>query len=338
MGYQRGLPADASDKTGILIVNLGTPDAATPGAVRRYLAEFLHDHRVVELSRWIWCLILHGIVLRLRPRKSAAAYAKIWEETGSPLMSRTRDMAHALGEHMSERFGGRVKVAMGMRYGQPSVETAMLSLAREGVSRITVLPMYPQFSCSTSASVYDAVADVLKHWRHLPSLHLIRDYHLDDGYLEALANSVREHWAAHPRGEILILSFHGTPQRYADAGDPYRQQCEATAQQLAERLGLAPQEWKLTFQSRFGKAPWLTPYTDKTLIQLASEGTKRIDIMCPGFAADCLETLEEIAVENADIFEKAGGEALSYIPCLNDRPDHIAALADLIQRETPAWF
>lgn len=338
MRYRRGLSHQTENKTGVLVVNLGTPEAATPSAVRRYLGEFLHDHRVVELTRWIWCLILHGIVLRIRPRKSAAAYAKIWEESGSPLMSRTRAVTEGLSTHYAQRSGGRIVVTMAMRYGEPSVASAMTQLAQEGVERITVLPLYPQFSCSTTASVFDAVGTVLRQWRHLPSLHIVRDYHQSDGYLDALANSVREHWNHHPKNDRLVMSFHGTPQRYSDAGDPYRRQCETTARLLAERLGLDESEWLLTFQSRFGKATWLTPYTDKTLEALAKDGTLSVDVICPGFAADCLETLEEIAKENAEIFLGAGGQSFQYIPCLNDRSDHIAALAAVLEDETPHWF
>lgn len=338
MRYQTGLRAPTEGKTGVLLVNLGTPEAATAPSVRRYLGEFLHDHRVVELTRWIWCLILHGIVLRLRPRKSAAAYAKIWGDDGSPLMVQTRRLTENLAAHFGKHFGERVVVAMAMRYGHPSVASAMDSLAHQGVERITVLPLYPQFSCSTSASVFDAVGDVLRQWRHLPSVHIVRDYYRTPGYVDALAESVREHWARHPKSERLVMSFHGTPQRYSDAGDPYRAQCEETAESLARRLGLNPDEWMLTFQSRFGKAAWLTPYTDKTLEALAKGGTQSVDVICPGFAVDCLETLEEIAQENAHIFCGAGGKTFRYIPCLNDRPDHTAALAAVLEAETPQWF
>ena len=338
MRYQRGLLPDATDRTGVLLVNLGTPEAPDAPAVRRYLGQFLHDHRVVEISRWIWCLILHGIILRSRPRRSAAAYKKIWSETGSPLMSLTRSLAHNLDAHFRQHGSKDTCIAMAMRYGHPSIPHALEQLADGGVTRIIVLPLYPQYSCSTTASVYDAVSNTLRNWRNLPAIHIMRDYHLAEGYLNALAASVRHHWAQHGRAEKLIVSFHGTPQRYADQGDPYRLQCERTAKALAQRLELTPEQWMLSFQSRFGRAPWLRPYTDETLRSLAQQGTQHVDVVCPGFSVDCLETLEEIAEENADIFRNAGGQGFAYIPCLNDRADHVEALAELIRAEVPSWF
>ena len=338
MRYQRGLLPDATDRTGVLLVNLGTPEAPNAPAVRRYLGQFLHDHRVVEISRWIWCLILHGIILRSRPRRSAAAYKKIWSETGSPLMSLTRSLAHNLDVHFMQHGSEDTCIAMAMRYGHPSISHTLEQLADGGVTRIIVLPLYPQYSCSTTASVYDAVSNTLCNWRNLPAIHFMRDYHLAEGYLNALATSVRHHWAQHGRAEKLIVSFHGTPQRYADQGDPYRLQCERTAKALAQRLELTPEQWVLSFQSRFGRAPWLRPYTDETLRSLAQQGTQHVDVVCPGFSVDCLETLEEIAEENADIFRSAGGQGFAYIPCLNDRADHVEALAELIRAEVPSWF
>ena len=338
MRYQRGLLPEATDRTGVLLVNLGTPEAPNAPAVRRYLGEFLHDHRVVELSRWIWCLVLHGIILRFRPRRSAAAYKKIWSETGSPLMSLTRSLADNLDAHFRQQAGEVTCVAMAMRYGHPSVPHALEQLAAAGVTRMVVLPLYPQYSCSTTASVYDAVSNTLRNWRNLPAIHIMRDYHLAEGYLNALATSVRHHWTQHGRAEKLVVSFHGTPQRYADQGDPYRLQCEQTAKALAQRLELTPEQWVLSFQSRFGRAPWLRPYTDETLRSLAQQGTQHVDVICPGFSVDCLETLEEIAEENADIFRAAGGQGFAYIPCLNDRADHVEALAELIRTEVPGWF
>ena len=338
MRYQRGLLPDATDRTGVLLVNLGTPEAPDAPAVRRYLGQFLHDHRVVEISRWIWCLILHGIILRSRPRRSAAAYKKIWSETGSPLMSLTRSLVQNLDAHFRQHGSEDICIAMAMRYGHPSIPHALEQLADGGVTRIIVLPLYPQYSCSTTASVYDAVSNTLRNWRNLPAIHIMRDYHLAEGYLNALAASVRHHWAQHGRAEKLIVSFHGTPQRYADQGDPYRLQCERTAKALAQRLELTPEQWMLSFQSRFGRAPWLRPYTDETLRSLAQQDTQHVDVVCPGFSVDCLETLEEIAEENADIFRSAGGQGFAYIPCLNDRADHVEALAELIRAEVPSWF
>lgn len=338
MRYQRGLLPDTTDRTGVLLVNLGTPEAPDAPAVRRYLGQFLHDHRVVEISRWIWCLILHGIILRSRPRRSAAAYKKIWSETGSPLMSLTRSLAHNLDAHFRQHGSEDTCIAMAMRYGHPSIPHTLEQLADGGVTRIIVLPLYPQYSCSTTASVYDAVSNTLRNWRNLPAIHIMRDYHLAEGYLNALTASVRHHWAQHNRAEKLVVSFHGTPQRYADQGDPYRLQCERTARALAQRLGLTPGQWVLSFQSRFGRAPWLRPYTDETLRSLAQQGIQHVDVVCPGFSVDCLETLEEIAEENADIFRSAGGQGFAYIPCLNDRADHVEALAELIRAEVPSWF
>ena len=338
MRYQRGLLPDATDRTGVLLVNLGTPEAPNAPAVRRYLGQSLHDHRVVEISRWIWCLILHGIILRSRPRRSAAAYKKIWSETGSPLMSLTHSLVQNLDAHFRQHGSEDTCTAMAMRYGHPSIPHALEQLADGGVTRIIVLPLYPQYSCSTTASVYDAVSNTLRNWRNLPAIHIMRDYHLAEGYLNALAASVRHHWAQHGRAEKLIVSFHGTPQRYADQGDPYRLQCERTAKALAQRLELTPEQWMLSFQSRFGRAPWLRPYTDETLRSLAQQGTQHVDVVCPGFSVDCLETLEEIAEENADIFRSAGGQGFAYIPCLNDRADHVEALAELIRAEVPSWF
>ncbi len=338
MRYQRGLLPEATDHTGVLLVNLGTPEAPNAPAVRRYLGEFLHDHRVVEITRWIWCLILHGIILRSRPRRSAAAYKKIWSETGSPLMSLTRSLADSLDAHFRQHGGENTCIVMAMRYGHPSIPHGLEQLADAGVTRIIVLPLYPQYSCSTTASVYDAVSNTLRNWRNLPAIHIMRDYHLAEGYLNALTASVRHHWAQHNRAEKLVVSFHGTPQRYADQGDPYRLQCERTARALAQRLGLTPEQWVLSFQSRFGRAPWLRPYTDETLRSLAQQGIQHVDVVCPGFSVDCLETLEEIAEENADIFRNAGGQGFAYIPCLNDRADHVEALAELIRAEVPSWF
>ena len=338
MKFQRGLLPEATDRTGVLLVNLGTPDAPSTPAVRRYLGEFLHDYRVVELSRWIWCLILHGVILRIRPKRSAAAYQTIWRESGSPLMSLTRKLTEGVEANLKKLSGQGVSVTMAMRYGQPSVKHALEHLAGSGVNRVAVLPLYPQYSCSTTASVYDAVGNTLKGWRNLPAIHIVRDYHLADGYLDALAASVQAHWAEHTRSEKLVISFHGTPQRYADQGDPYRLQCEETAAALAKRLALTDEQWILSFQSRFGRAPWLQPYTDKTLQSLAQQGTQSVDVICPGFAVDCLETLEEIAEENAGIFREAGGENFAYIPCLNDRKEHSTALAELLRTELPNWF
>ncbi len=322
---------------GVLLCNLGTPAAPTLAAVRRYLAEFLADPRLVELPRWLWLPILHGVILNTRPRRSAHAYARIWTAAGSPLLVNSQRLCHAVAERLETQLPGRVRVVLGMRYGAPSIAQALGELRAANAGRNLVLPLYPQYSATSSASVFDAVTAELSRWRRVPELRWIADYHEDDGYLAALAASVREFWRAHGRGERLVMSFHGIPLDYARAGDPYFDQCQATARALAERLQLGTHEWMITFQSRFGPRQWLQPYTDASLQTLAREGVRHVDLLCPGFAADCLETLEEIAMQNAERFVAAGGEALRYIPALNDRPDHAAALADLALRHLRGW-
>ncbi len=318
-------PAD-TDRPAVLLVNLGTPDAPTPAAVRRYLSEFLHDWRVVDLNRWLWCPVLHGLILPRRAPKVARTYAAIWREDGSPLLALSRRLAEGLQAALPE-----ASVRLAMRYGNPSVPAVLRELHETGIGRLIVLPLYPQYSATTSASVFDAVTKELAGWRRVPALDFIADYHLDAGWVAAVADSIRAHRAAHGGGERLLFSFHGIPQRFADAGDPYPAQCRASAQAIAAALGLRDDQWRLAYQSRFGREPWLQPYTDRTLDALAREGVKRVDVVCPGFAVDCIETLEEIAVENADVFRRAGGEALGYIPCLNDDPAHVAALAALLK-------
>jgi ferrochelatase len=300
--------------------------------VRRYLAQFLHDWRVVELTRWLWCPILHFIILPIRSGKVARKYAGIWTPKGSPLLALSQDLAAEVQRQLPT-----FDVKLGMRYGEPSLAGELRAAHDAGATRVMVLPLYPQYAASTVASVHDAVFDELKRWRVVPELRLLRDYHLDAGWLDALADSVRTHWAANGRGERLVMSFHGLPQRHIDAGDPYRAQCEAGARALAQRLGLDDEQWVLSFQSRFGREPWLEPYTDATLRGLAQAGVKRADLVCPGFAVDCLETLEENAIENAAIFREAGGEAVSYIPCLNAAPAHAAALAAIATRAAADW-
>lgn len=322
---------------GILLANLGTPDAATPQALRRYLAQFLSDPRVIELPRWLWKPILHGVILRTRPKRSAALYAKIWTEQGSPLLITTRRQAERLQTSLMDALPGPVKVEPAMRYGSPNIGDAMERLREAGARRLLVLPLYPQYSASTTASTLDAVTERLARWRWQPELRTVNGYHDDPGYIEALAARVRAHWAEHGRGERLIMSFHGIPRRYFLAGDPYHCFCHKTARLLAEALELGDDAWQVTFQSRFGKAPWLQPYTDVTLKSLARAGVRKVDVICPGFAADCLETLEEIAGQNRDWFIEAGGQELRYIPALNDDDAHIAALRALIQRHVQGW-
>lgn len=309
----------------LLLVNLGTPTAPTAPAVRRYLAEFLHDHRVVQLTRWLWCPLLHFVILPLRSPKVALKYASVWLPGGSPLAVHTEALADAVRMRLP---AWRVRHAM--RYGEPSIGAALDALRAEGVYSVRVLPLYPQYSTTTTASVADAIA---RHGKGL-QISMLQDYHRDAGWAAAIADSIRAHWALHGRGERLLLSFHGIPQRLVDGGDPYATQCEASTVAIAEALGIPRSEILLTFQSRFGKERWLQPYTQQTLEALAREGVGSVDVACPGFAVDCLETLEEIAVENAHAFRAAGGESLRYIPCLNAGDAHAQALATLAQADT----
>ncbi len=320
----------AEEKTGVLLTNLGTPDAPTPTALRRYLAEFLWDPRVVDFPRPLWWLILHGVILRVRPARSARAYRQVWSEGGSPLLVISRDQQCMLQQQLDRIAPNRYHVVLGMRYGNPAIQAALEEFERVGIKRVIALPLYPQNSCSTTASTLDAISDALRQTRKVPHLNFIADYHDDDRYIKALADSVRDHREGREPAEKLLISFHGTPRRYRDEGDPYYAQCQRTANLLAAELGLDEHEWMLTFQSRFGREEWLQPYTDKTLEKLAADGVKSVEVICPGFSADCLETLEEIAVENHDIFIAAGGKALFYIPALNSRDDHIAMMAALI--------
>lgn len=318
--------------TAILLLNLGTPDAPTAPAVKRYLAEFLGDPRVVELPRLLWLPILHGIILNTRPAKSAAKYATIWTAEGSPLKVHTERQAKLLKGLLGQRgypVPERLRVEWAMRYGNPSIPAALDRLAADGATEILVLPLYPQFAGSTTASTQDAVNAWLGRRKQPPAIRWVEEFHVNPGYIAALAASVREHWLNNGRGDRLIMSFHGIPQRSVDKGDPYASQCHATAQALAAELGLAPDAWLATFQSRFGAAKWLQPYTQPTLEELARGGLQSVDVICPGFPADCLETLEEISMECREAFLHAGGRNFSYIPCLNERPEWIAALADI---------
>lgn len=323
--------------TGVLIANLGTPDAPTPAAVRRYLREFLWDPRIVEMPRWLWWPILHGVILRLRPRRSAHAYEKIWTEQGSPLLVISERQAQALQAALQERFSGPVIVALGMRYGNPSIRVALEQLRAANARRVLLFPLYPQYSATSTASTFDAVAEVLKTWRWLPELRMINHYHDDPGYIEALAASIRNAWSVKAPAERLLFSFHGIPKRNLLRGDPYHCECHKTARLVAERLQLPDERWQVAFQSRFGRQEWLKPYTDHTLRNWAQAGITDVDVICPGFSADCLETLEEISMLNRDIFMRAGGARYHYIPALNDSADHIKTLADLIDKHTKMW-
>ncbi|MGQ3127442.1 ferrochelatase [Variovorax sp.] len=329
-------PGNDHRSTAVLWCNLGSPDAPTASAVRSYLADFLGDPRVVEIPRLLWLPILHGIILRVRPAKSAAKYASIWLPEGSPLKVWSERQAQRLGDTLGRR-GHRVAVRDAMRYANPSIGARLDALQAEGVERVLVLQGYPQYSATTTASVIDAVNDWSRTQRSVPEFRFVNQFHDDPGYIEALARRIEAHWQDQGRGEVLLLSFHGIPARNIELGDPYQSQCLETARLLAARLGLAPAHYRVTFQSRFGKAKWLEPYTEPTLRELGAAGVKRVDVACPGFPADCLETLEEIAMEGREAFLHAGGERFSYIPCLNDGPAWIDALADIAERHLAGW-
>jgi len=325
-----------AERIGVLLVNLGTPDAPTPGAVRRYLAQFLSDPRVVEIPRALWWPILHGVVLRVRPAKSAAKYAAIWTPEGSPLLAWTRKQAALLAGYLGER-GCPATVQAAMRYGSPSIASALDAMKAQGVTRILVLPLYPQYAAATTASTVDAIGQWTRRVRRVPELRFVMQYHDDPGYIDALAASVTDHWMREGRGRMLVMSFHGLPARSLALGDPYHCQCQKTARLLAERLRLGSDSYRVTFQSRFGRARWLEPYTDATLRQLAAQGHDRVDLLCPGFAADCLETLEEIGLEARDAFLSAGGKQFHAIACLNDRHEWILALTRIALRHLQGW-
>jgi ferrochelatase len=330
------IPHGQPARTAIVYCNLGTPDEPSAPALRRYLAEFLADRRVVEIPRLVWWPILHGIILRTRPRKSAAKYASIWLPEGSPLKVWTERQATLLRGYLGER-GHQVTVRCAMRYGNPSIASVLDELKTQGVTRVLVLPAYPQYSGTTTASVIDAVTAWSEAVRSLPELRFVNRYHDDPGYIKALARTIRAHWAAHGQGDHLVMSFHGVPERTLHLGDPYHCECRKTARLLAEQLGLAPERFTVTFQSRFGKAKWLEPYTEPTLVAMAKKGLKNVDVVCPGFTSDCLETLEEINMEVREAFLHAGGQAFHYIPCVNDSPEWIRALADLAERHLQGW-
>ncbi|MGM7746372.1 ferrochelatase [Yersinia enterocolitica] len=317
-------------KLGVLMVNLGTPDAPTPQAVKRYLAEFLSDRRVVDTSPWLWWPLLRGVILPIRSPRVAKLYQSVWMDEGSPLLVYSRRQQKVLAERMPE-----IPVELGMSYGSPNLPDAIDKLLAQGVTKLVVLPLYPQYSCSTSAAVWDAVARILKDYRRLPSISFIRDYAEHPAYISALKQSVENSFAQHGKPDRLVLSFHGIPKRYAQLGDDYPQRCEETSRALRDALSLSlpAEQIMMTYQSRFGREPWLTPYTDETLKSLPSQGVKHIQLICPGFSADCLETLEEIKEQNREIFLHAGGEKFEYIPALNDDESHIDLLEQLVKQE-----
>ncbi|WP_178862148.1 ferrochelatase [Thiomicrorhabdus cannonii] len=328
--------------TGILITNLGTPDAPTKEALKPYLKQFLEDPRVVEPppARWLWKLILNGIILRTRPAKSAEAYASVWdsEGPGAPLLNISQRQVEAIAAKVRPHFQGRVEFALGMRYGNPSIASGLQELKEKGCQRILVLPLYPQYAAATTASTFDAVSAELQTWRWIPELRFVTKYHRHPGYIKALASSIREYQSHHGEPQLLVMSYHGVPQRYLDNGDPYHCECHVTSRLVAEELGLSKEQYKVTFQSRFGKEEWIKPYTDETMMNLPKHGIKNIQVICPGFSADCLETIEEIGEENREYFEEAGGEQYGYIPCLNDREDHAQALAEVVLQHTQGWY
>lgn len=336
----RGTPDfrhNANAKTGILVTNLGTPDAPTASAVRRYLAQFLSDPRVVEFPRLLWKIVLHTIILRIRPAKVAHAYASVWMPDGSPLLVISRKQAQGIAATLQQRGLNDVVVELGMRYGSPSIPAALQKLHAANIDRLLVLPLYPQYSATTTASTFDAVSQELATWRRIPALRMVTSYHDYPQYIAALAASIRDYWQQHGKAQKLLISFHGIPKRYLLNGDPYFCQCQKTARLLVEDLQLNQDQYVVAFQSRFGREPWLEPYADVTLQSYAKQGITEIDVVCPGFSADCLETLEEIAMQNQQAYIAAGGKSLRYIPALNDSPTHIDALVDLTLAQLADW-
>lgn len=335
---------DAAARLGVLLINLGTPDAPTASAVRRYLAEFLSDPRVVEIPRAMWKPLLHGVILRLRPARSAQRYANIWTKDGSPLLLHSQRQKTLLLGLLGQRLkalglaSDHAQVELGMRYGSPSIAEALARLRQGRCDRVLLLPLYPQYAASTTGSALDAVFATTARMRRVPALRVVDAFHDDPGYIRALAQNVNDYWVKNGRPNKLVLSFHGVPRRTLDLGDPYHCHCRKTARLLAAELGLRPEQYAVAFQSRFGRGEWLKPYTRATLLALANEGMRRVDVACPGFVSDCLETLEEIGLESRSAFLQAGGTEFHAIPCLNERPAWIAALADLVLKNLCGWL
>jgi len=338
--YLNGVGRGAADSSaiGVLLVNTGTPDGPDAGAVRRFLAEMLSDPRLVELPRAIWLPVLHGIVLRLRPRRSARAYQAIWTEAGSPQLVYAERLRSALAARLGQALPVPVHVGLGMSYGNPSIALALDRLQAAGCRRLLVLPLFPQFTAVATGPVFDRVVGELQRWRCLPELRFIRDYHDDDRYIAALRTSIQSHWAAHGRPEHLLMSFHSMPQACVEKGDPYADQVRRTADRLAGELGLATDQWSLSFQSRFGFQEWLRPYTDDAVAKLGKAGVRRLGVVCPGFAVDCLESLEEVALGLPETFSRHGGGSLDYIPALNDAAGHVDCLAGLVGQHAAGWY
>ena len=327
-------PTDPTAGTAVLLLNLGTPDAPTPSAVRRYLAEFLSDRRVIDYPRWLWLPLLYGVILAVRPRRSAHAYRSIWTEQGSPLLALSRALAARLAQRCA---AGGVRVELAMTYGAPAIGDTLERLLAAGVQRLLLLPLYPQYSATSTAAALDRVFAALRAQRRLPELRTVNSYHAAPEYISALCSSVESHWREQGRGERLLLSFHGIPERYVRNGDPYREQCLATAQLLRAQLGLDEKSLIVSFQSRVGRERWLGPYTDVVLEQLARDGVRHVQALCPGFAVDCLETLEEIAMRGREQFTAAGGARLDYIAALNDSDAHVRLLSALVDANTRGW-
>jgi ferrochelatase len=315
-----------SPAAGILLANLGTPTAPKRQPVAKFLREFLSDPRVVDLPRYLWLPLLNLVIIPLRASRSAAAYRKIWWPEGSPLLVLTRRLADRLGRDLT----GKARVEIGMRYGEPSIENGLKSLRDEGVEKLSIVPLYPQYSGTTTASIYDAVDKALLGIGWQPEIERVQDYHLSAAWVQAVADSIRQFRESNGSAERLIFSLHGIPQRYVANGDPYEDQCRESVRAIANAMGLEESEWLLTFQSRVGREPWLQPYTDITLKSLAESGVRHVQVACPGFAVDCLETLEEIAMQNAELFQESGGEKLEYIPALNDSESHVRVMREIV--------
>ncbi len=328
----------SASKNAVLLVNLGSPDELSPPALRRYLKQFLSDRRVIEAPKLIWWFVLRCIILPWRPRKLMHAYGNIWSERGSPIRAISLQQRDALQALLDNQSGNKnISVELAMTYGNPSIPEVIAKFRQTGIERVLVLPMFPQYSATTTAATFDAIANALSNVRDLPELRFIKQYYERDAYIELLAESTRQQWQQQGRQGHLMISFHGLPLTYVEKGDPYARQCEATASALADKLGLKKNQWSLTYQSRVGMTPWLQPYTEETLIEWGKSGRSGIDVICPGFSADCLETLEEVAITNKEIFEQAGGSDYHYIPALNADQGHIAMLAELTQQHLQGW-
>ncbi len=319
---------NSTHKVGVLLCNLGTPDRPVCPGLRKYLAQFLMDPRVIELPKVFRALLVRGIIVNFRSHKSAATYREIWTEDGSPLLLNSL----ALGEKVAAMLGDDFHVEVGMRYGNPSIESCIQRLHESGVRKVIAIPMYPQYSGSTNGSTFDAIGAALSKQRWVPDLNFVSDYWQHQAYITAIGESVKAHWAEHGRKQKLVMSFHGVPKKFSTRGDPYEWQCKESAQRIADYLGLQDNEWKLVFQSRLGAEEWLQPYCDQTLKSFPKQGVKSVDMICPGFSADCLETLEEIDGENKEYFLEAGGEDYSYIPCLNAADSHAALMAEIVKK------